>query len=134
MKLERTLYGVKQAGRQWPALLCKIPVGKSGMEQYRADPCVFGNMENKEVVLIMVIVVHVDNLLVSGNETVYEELLGVLKGQFSTQNLGELEWYLGYAVERDWEQGTKKKSQSAMADTLLARFSVIILRTFPRCP
>ena len=49
-------------------------------------------------------VVHVDDLVVSGNETVGEELPGVLNSQFSTQTLGELEWYLGWAVERDWER------------------------------
>ena len=40
-----------------------------------------------------IMVVYVDDLLASGNETVRGELLDVLNGQFSTQNLGELERY-----------------------------------------
>ena len=79
---------MKKAGRQWPALLCKTLVDKFGMEQCRADPCMFRKMENK---VVLILVVQVDDLLVSGNETVCEELLGVRYGQFSTQNLGELE-------------------------------------------
>ena len=38
------------------------------MEQCRANPCVFWKMDNKKVVLVLV--VNVDNLLVSRNETV----------------------------------------------------------------
>ena len=36
MKLERRLYGVKQAGRQRSALFCKTLADKIGMEQCRA--------------------------------------------------------------------------------------------------
>ena len=122
VKLECTSFAVKQAGRQWSALLCNTLADTFGMEQCRADPCVFRKMKNKEVVLILV--VHFDDLLVSGNETVCEELLCVLHGQFSTQSLGELEWYLGCAVERHREKGTIKISQPAMVDTPLARFDV----------
>ena len=92
------------------------------MKQCRADPCEFRKRENKEVVLNLV--VYVDDLLVSGNETVCEKLLGVLYGQFSTQTLGERELYLGCAVERDWEKGAINISQPAMVDTLLAHFDV----------
>ena len=77
VELERALYGVKQAGRQWFLF---------GMEQCREDPCEFRKMGNKEVVLNLV--VYVDDLLVSGNETVCEKLLGALYGQFSIQTLG----------------------------------------------
>ena len=76
------------------------------MGQCRADPCVLERIENKEVVLALV--VHVDDILVSGNEIVYEELPGIMYDQFSTQNLGELEWYLGWTVERDWEKSYPK--------------------------
>ena len=89
-------------------------------------------MENKKAVVILF--VHVGNLVVSGNETVCEDLLGVLNGQFSTQNLGELEWHLGCAADRDWEKGTIKISQPAVVDTLLASFNVKHLPTFPRRP
>ena len=51
--------------------------------------------------VILILTVHVDDLLVLGNETMCEELLGVLYGQFSSQNLRELERYLGCAIERD---------------------------------
>ena len=59
----------------------------------------FRTMENNKVVLILV--AHVDDLQVSGSETVCEELLGVINGQIFTENIGELEWNLRCAVEFD---------------------------------
>ena len=46
------------------------------MEQCRANPCVFWKMDNKKMVLVLV--VNVDDLLVSRNEIVGKELLNVL--------------------------------------------------------
>ena len=40
VKLDRKLYGIKQTGRQWSAVLCQTLVDEHGMEQCRADPCV----------------------------------------------------------------------------------------------
>ena len=45
----------------------------------------FRTMENNKVVLILV--AHVDDLQVSGSETVCEELLGVINGQIFTENI-----------------------------------------------
>ena len=129
VKLERAFYEVKQAGRQWLALLCKTIVGKVSMEQCRPDPYVFQKKENKKVLWILV--VHVDDLLAYGNETVCEELLGVRSRQFSTPNLRELEWYLGCAAERDWQTGTIKISQSAIIETLLTRFDMKYFSSIP---
>ena len=62
MKLERAFYGVKQDRQKWSALLCKTLVDTCGVEQCRADPCVFRKMENKEN---LIMVMHIDDLLVS---------------------------------------------------------------------
>ena len=41
VKLDRALYGIKQAGRQWSAVLCQILlVDEHAMEQCRANVCV----------------------------------------------------------------------------------------------
>ena len=71
------------------------------MEQCRADPCVCRKIV--EGVVKLLLVVHVDDiLLVSGEKEACEELHHTLNENFPTENLGELKWYLGCAVERDW--------------------------------
>ena len=52
VKLDCTLYGIKQAGRQWSAFLCQPLVDEHGMERYRADPCVYRNIVEGVVKLI----------------------------------------------------------------------------------
>ena len=40
VRSNRSLYGLKQSGRQWAGLLVETVV-EYGMEQCRTDPCVF---------------------------------------------------------------------------------------------
>ena len=69
------------------------------MEQCRADPCVYRKIV--EGVVKLNLVVHVDDILVSGEKEAYHELRHTLNENFPTENLGELKWYLRCAVERD---------------------------------
>ena len=102
------------------------------MEQCRANPCVFWKMDNKKVVLVLV--VNVDDLLVSRNETVGKELLNVLNGEFSTQTFVQLEWYLGCSVERGWKEDTIEISQPARVDAMLVCFDVKHFFNIPAPP
>ena len=122
VKLDRALYGIKQAGRQWSVVLCQTFVDEHDMEQCRTDPCVYRNIVKGVVKLILV--GHVDDILVSGEKEACEELHHTLNENFPTENLGELKWYLGCAVERDWQGGSVTIKQPAIIDTLTKRFNV----------
>ena len=65
VKLNKSLYGLRQASRQWFALLkrCLLSLG---LEQCLADPCVFGLIEKGQVALLLVL--HVDDIFVVGEE------------------------------------------------------------------
>ena len=56
---ERAVYGLRQAGRQWSLRLSRVLLLKIGMEQIKADPCVFRKVMDGEVTLI--VCVHVDD-------------------------------------------------------------------------
>ena len=92
------------------------------MEQCRADPCVFRKIV--EGVVKLILVVHVDDVLVSEEKEACDELHHTLNEHFPTENLGELKWYLGCAVERDLQQGSVAFKQPAMIYTLTKHFSV----------
>ena len=40
--LQRTVYGLRQAGRKWSLRLSRVLMQNTGMEKSKADPCVFG--------------------------------------------------------------------------------------------
>ena len=56
------------------------------MEQCRADPCVYRKIV--EGVVKLILVVHVDGILVSGEKEACEELHHTLNEHFHTENLG----------------------------------------------
>ena len=84
--------------------LCQTLVDEHGMEQCRADQCVYRKIVKGVVKLTLV--VHVDDIVVSGEKETCEELHHTLNENFPTEILGELKWYLGCAVERDWQGGS----------------------------
>ena len=49
----------------------------------------------------LILVVHVDDIIVSGKNKACDELRHTLNENFPTEDLGELKWYLGCDVERD---------------------------------
>ena len=130
VKLDRALYGIKQAERQCSAVLCQPLVDEHVMEQCRADPRVYRKIVEEMVKLILV--VHVDDILVSGEKKACDELHNTLNRNFPTENLGELKWYLGCAVERDWQQDSVTIKQPAIIDTLIMRFNVTAQSDLPR--
>ena len=66
VKLLRCQYGLKQAGREWHLLLVKWLVEVMGLEQCKAEPCVFRRLIDGRVALM--VGVHVDDIIVSGKQ------------------------------------------------------------------
>ena len=113
--LQRAVYGLRQAGRQWSLRLSRVLLQKIGMEQSKADPCVFRKVVDEEVTLI-VICVHVNDLAVTAKDKVTLE--------FPVNDMGDLSWYPGCAFERDKMEGVMKMMQTAFVDSLVDRFDI----------
>ena len=92
VKLDCAFYGIKEAGRQGSAVLCHTLVDEHGIKQCQADPCVYRKIV--EGVEKLVLVVHVDDILVSGKKEASDVLHLTINENFPTENLGELKWYL----------------------------------------
>ncbi|CAM9711803.1 unnamed protein product [Sphacelaria rigidula] len=92
------------------------------MVQCEADPCVFRMEDAGDVHVILV--VHVDDILISGTEENVGKVGEILNKNIPTNNLGEATWYMGCAVYRDWDRGTLSVTQTTFTDTLLKRFEV----------
>lgn len=65
MRLNKSLYGLKQASRQWHTHLTRC-LQTSGFLQCLSDACVFRLMEQGSIVLT--IVVHVDDIFAVGEK------------------------------------------------------------------
>jgi len=131
VRLNKSLYGLKQAGRAWNALLTAT-LKEHGFTQNLADPCIFRLMDGPKVKMILA--VHVDDMIIAGKKADCDRLRDSLAKTFPTKNLGELSWYMGCLFERDRIKGTLKISQPAFVDVMLERFNVQSESPLPACP
>ena len=121
--LQRAAYGLLRAGRQSSLRLSRVLLHKIGMEQSKADPCVFRTVVDEEVALI--VCVHVDDLAVTAkNKETFDAFYAQLKRGFRVSDIGDLSWYLGCTFERDRMEGAMKMTQTALVDSLVDRFDV----------
>ena len=121
--LNKAVYGLKQAERQWNLKLVKTFTDEMGLDQSKSDPCLFKMMRGDRVVLITA--VHVDDMIVAA-ETEYlcDCFYAELRRMFPSTDLGNLSWYLGRAFERNLDKGTLRMSQSAFIDSMVSCFEI----------
>ena len=128
VKLNRSLYGLRQAAREWHATLKKCLV-QLGFEQCLADACVFRLCE--EGVVVCTLVCHVDDLFVCGKKERCERFAEDLGKMVPVTNLGELKWYSGCRYDRDREQGRLTISQQRTTEELVEEYGITKGRSIP---
>ena len=98
VQLSKSLYGLRQASRQWYALLKKCLLAL-GFMQCLADSCVFRSVEGGKVA--MHLVVHVDDMFAAGKKERCGQFGKDLGRLVPVKSLGELKRYSGCFYERD---------------------------------
>ena len=121
-----------QAGGKWHLLLVTWLVEKIGMEQCKAEPCVFRKIIKNE--LSLMVGVHVDDIIVSGEQDVRNEFFGQLKQRFPMKNLGELKMCTGCVFERDWDNGILEMNQTVFAENMVEQYNISATSNIPRSP
>ena len=97
LKLNKSLYGLKQAGRCWHKLLHK-KMTELGMRQSVADPCLYLNDEDDE---IMTVNVHVDDCCICySSEEKYQRFRKRLEKEFQISKSDDSNSFLGMIIER----------------------------------
>lgn len=96
-KLQKSLYGLKQASRNWYSKLSTVLLS-AGFKQSQADHSLFTRHTGPN---ILVVLVYVDDLLVTGNDlTSIRHLQEFLSSKFQLKDLGKLKYFLGIEVAR----------------------------------
>ena len=109
--LQRDVYGLREAGRQWSLRFSRVFLQKTGMEKSKADPCVFRKVMDGEITLIVCL--HVDELAVTAKKKeTFDAFYAQLNEKSPVNELGDLSWYFGCAFERDKMEGVMKMTQT----------------------
>ncbi|CAM8895734.1 unnamed protein product [Rhodiola kirilowii] len=95
IKLERSLYGLKQSGRMWYNRLSEYLFQK-GYVNDPLCPCVFIKKTTSGCVIIAV---YVDDLNIIGTSKEILEVISYLKKEFEMKDLGKTKYCLGLQIE-----------------------------------
>ncbi|WVZ04925.1 hypothetical protein V8G54_018271 [Vigna mungo] len=99
-KLQKSLYGLKQAGRQWYARLFDFLLS-NGFLQSASNHSLFTKHTNSNVTIL---VIYVDDIVLTGNDlTEITHITHLLDATFKIKDLGNLKFFLGLEVARNKE-------------------------------
>ena len=123
VRLKRSLYGLKQAGRRWSETFrtCLINFGFS---QSQIDTCLF--VYQREQSLIWVVVWVDDCVIVDNDRRLRQEFVTHVSNTFPTEDKGELEWILQVAVTHNRDNGTITLSQQLYVRDMVQKFGSLL--------
>ncbi|KAF8701274.1 Reverse transcriptase (RNA-dependent DNA polymerase), partial [Rhizoctonia solani] len=118
LKLKRSIYGLKQAGRMWNKLY-NTKLKSLGYLPCLTDACVYKCMVNTEGELcISIIATHVDNSIVITSRNHTESAIAKLLHKFNMQDLGNIHHFLGIAIVQNRKSGTIHLNQKTYIENL----------------
>ena len=120
-KLKKSLYGLKQASRQWYYTFHNEIV-KFGFRANDYDHCVYHWNSGSDFIILSL---YVDNIFIASNhvESICE-VKDFLKSQFEMKDLGETSYVLGIQIIRDRKSRILQLSQEQYIDKILIRFYI----------
>ncbi|KAK9003876.1 hypothetical protein V6N11_018772 [Hibiscus sabdariffa] len=120
-KLQRSIYGLKQASRSWN-LRFNEAIQEFGFIRNENEPCVYKKFSGS---IVSFLVLYVDDILIIGNDIpTLQSIKTWLSSCFSMKDLGEAAYILGVKIYRDRSRRLLGLSQSTYIDKVLKRFSM----------
>jgi hypothetical protein len=120
-KLKKSIYGLKQASRQW-FLKFDAVITSFGFEENKLDECVYSKINGSNFIFL---VLYVDDILLASSD------MGLLKATkkflmecFDMKDMGEAHYVLGIEISRDRNRGMLGLSQKNYIDRVLQRFGL----------
>jgi hypothetical protein len=120
-KLQKFIYGLKQAYRSWNLRFDKVVKG-FGFIKNIEESCVYKKISGSAVVFL---VLYVDDILLIENDIpMMEAVKSSLRKNSSMKDLGEMTYILGIRIYRDRSKRLIGLSQDAYIDKILNRFNM----------
>ena len=118
-KLEKSLYGLKQSGRNWYSMLHSYLL-EQNFSQSLADTCVYTRHDKSEM---SIVIIWVDDIIVASNSmSTVNAIKKGLSHKFQMKDLGEISCFLGIKFTRNGD--VIKMDQSKFVESMLVKFDM----------
>jgi hypothetical protein len=120
-KLKKSIYGLKQASRQW-YLKFNNTVTSFGFKENIVDRCIYLKVSGSKFIFL---ILYVDNILLSSNDLgLLFDTKNFLSKNFEMKDMGEAHYVIGIEIIRDRSYGLLGLSQKAYIEKVLERFNM----------
>ena len=120
-KLKKSIYGLKQASRQW-YFKFNNTITSFGFKENIVDRCIYLKVSGSKFVIL---VLYVDDILLAANDLgMLHETKQFLSKNFEMKDLGEASYVIGIEIFCDRSQGLLGLSQKAYINKVLEKFKM----------
>ena len=131
-KLKKSLYGLRQAPRNWQLLISGFIVNTMGFKASISDPCLF--YKRSRTGRLILLFLFVDDFQVSyhaEDRAEWEELKAMLVDRFRAKDMGASTWILGMRIKRDRKARTIILDQELYVTTALEKYGLLECKIAP---
>jgi hypothetical protein len=120
-RLKKSIYGLKQASRQWYLKFDKMIKG-FGFKENVEDNCVYAKFKNGKYIFL---ILYVDDILLASSDvSLLLETKSFLSSHFEMKDLGKEIFILGIEIHRDRSKGVLGLSQKTYIEKVLKKYSM----------
>lgn len=120
-KLKKSIYGLKQASRQWYYKFHQVVIS-FGFEMNAVDDCIYHKFNGSKHIFL---VLYVDDILLASNDIgLLHETKRFLSKKFEMKDLGDASFALGIQIHRNRSRGILGLSQKSYVEKVLKRFGM----------
>ncbi|KAJ9567681.1 LOW QUALITY PROTEIN: hypothetical protein OSB04_003647 [Centaurea solstitialis] len=118
-KLNKSIYGLKQASRQWYKKFDTV-MNSFGFEENKLDECIYSKTSGSSFIFL---ILYVDDILLATNsKNLLQTTKAFLMKSFDMKDMGEAHYVLGIEIIRNRRIGTLGLSQKGYIEKVLKRF------------
>ncbi|KAJ9538813.1 hypothetical protein OSB04_031546 [Centaurea solstitialis] len=120
-KLNKSIYGLKQASRQWYKKFDTV-MNSFGFEENKLDECIYSKTSGSSFIFL---ILYVDDILLATNsKNLLQTTKAFLMKSFDMKDMGEAHYVLGIEIIRNRRIGTLGLSQKGYIEKVLKRFGM----------